>query len=192
MIRGKKVRLRAFEKEDYEFMHRIQNDEEVMSWARFRPDHMVSLEALQKEYDAELKGENALRRTFVVVDSKSGRAAGWCSLRWWRPFATTVDFGIALDREFRGKGLGTEVLELLTALAFEQYNMHKVELFTRADNKAMVRAAEKNGFRVEGRSRESMYFNGGYWDGVGMGILREEFEHSKSGDRRARGGERSG
>ncbi|HYB07726.1 MAG TPA: hypothetical protein VEB87_06215 [Nitrososphaerales archaeon] len=24
MIRGKKVRLRAFEEEDYEFMHRIQ------------------------------------------------------------------------------------------------------------------------------------------------------------------------
>ncbi len=191
MIQGKKVQLRALEREDLEFMHRIQNDDEVMSWARFRPDHMVSREALQKEYDAEIKGEETLRRTFLVIDRRSGKAAGWCSLRWWRPFSTSADFGIALDRSFRGEGLGTEVLELLTRLAFEQYNMHKVELFTRSDNRAMIRAAEKNGFKVEGKSRESLYFNGKYHDGVAMGVLRSDFEHPKSGAVRAQRGGRS-
>jgi len=190
MIQGRRVQLRAIEKEDLGFMHRIQNDEEVMSWARFRPDHMVSLEALEKEYDSELKGENTLRRTFVVVDRKSGKAVGWCSLRWWRPFATTADFGIALDRGFRGRGLGTEVLELLTRLAFEQYNMHKVELFTRSDNKAMIRAAEKNAFKVEGRARESLYFDGEYTDGLALGVLRREFERLKGGAIKVRGGEK--
>jgi len=189
MIQGKKVQLRALEKEDLDFMHRIQNDEEVMAWARFRPDHMVSREALQKEYDAEIRGEEALRRTFVVVDRKSGKAAGWCSLRWWRPFSTSAEFGVALDKSFRGEGLGTETLELLTRLAFEQYNMHRVELFTRSDNRAMIRAAEKNGFKVEGRHREALYFNGEYFDGVAMGVLRGDFEHPKSGARGAlRGG----
>ena len=73
---------------------------------------------------------------------------------------------------------------LLTELAFEQYNMHKVELFTRAENQAMIRSAEKSGFRVEGKIRETVYFNGKYHDGVVMGVLREEFEKAKSGSRR--------
>jgi RimJ/RimL family protein N-acetyltransferase len=75
--------------------------------------------------------------------------------------------------------VGTEVTGLLTALAFEQYNMHKVELFTRGDNVAMIRSAEKNGFRVEGRIRETLYFNGKFHDGVQMGVLREEFEAAR-------------
>lgn len=52
------------------------------------------------------------------------------------------------------------MLRLLTELAFYQYNMHKVELFTGPDNLAMMAAAKKNGFKVEGRFRETMYFNG--------------------------------
>jgi diamine N-acetyltransferase len=180
LIQGRKVLLRALEREDLVFLHRLQNDEEVMSWARSRPDHFISAEALQKEYEEELKGGNTLRRTFIIVDRESGKPAGWSSLGWWRLFNTTADFGIAMEKDFRGKGLGTEVLGLLTRLAFEQYNMHKVELFTRPDNRAMVGAAEKNGFKVEGRFRETLYFDGKYHDGLSMGLLREEFEHRKS------------
>ncbi len=185
MIQGKEVFLRALEREDLKLLHEMQNDEEVMQWARSRPDHMVTMEALEKEYEDELKGENVLRKTFAIVHRKSGRVIGWASLRWWRPFHTTADFGIAIgDKGFRGKGIGTEVTRLLTELAFEQYNIHKVELFTRPDNQAMIRSAEKSGFRVEGKIRETVYFNGKYHDGVLMGVLREEFENVKSGSRR--------
>ena len=179
MIRGKHVYLRALEREDLKVLHEIQNDEEVMSWSRSRPDHMVSMEALGKEYEEELKGENALRRTFVIVHKKSGKIAGWASLSWWRQFHSTADFGIAMKSEFRGKGIGTEVLGLLTRLAFGQYNMHKVELFTRPDNLAMINAAKKNGFRVEGRFKETLYFDGKYHDGLRMGVLRRDFEKSR-------------
>lgn len=180
MIQGERVQLRALERGDLMFLHELQNDEEVMSWVRSRPDHYVSAEALEREYEGELKGENSLRRTFVIVDRGSGKVAGFCSLRWWRQFHTTAEFGIAMAKEFRGRGLGTEVLRLLTRLAFEQYNMHKVELRTRPDNQAMVRAAEKNGFKIEGRFRETLYFNGRYHDGLSMGVLREEFERMES------------
>ncbi len=176
MIQGRIVYLRALEREDLKDLHELQNDEEVMSWARSKPDHMISMEALGKEYEGELKGEDTLRRTFVIVHKKSGKVAGWASLRWWLQFHTTASFGIAMRKEFRGKGIGTEVLGLLTRLAFEQYNMHKVELFTRPDNLAMIHAAESNGFKVEGRSRETLYFNGRFHDGLAMGVLRKDFE----------------
>ena len=179
MLRGKLVYLRGLERDDLKLLHEMQNDEEVMEWARFRPDHMVSMEALEKEYDGELKGNSATRRTFAVVEQETGRVAGWCSVRWGRPFHTSADIGLALGREFRGKGAGAEVVRLLTELAFGQYNMHKVELFTRADNAAMIKSAEKNGFKVEGRIRETLYFNGRFHDGVQMGVLREEFERTR-------------
>jgi len=175
LLQGKIVYLRGMERNDLKVLHLMQNDEEVMEWARFRPDHVVSMEELEKEYGEELKGNSPTRRTFAVVHKKTGEMVGWATMRWWRPFSTSAEVGLALAKEFRGKGIGAEVTRLLTRLAFDQYNMHKVELFTRADNKAMIGSAEKCGYRQEGRIRETLYFNGKFHDGVMMGVLREEF-----------------
>ena len=181
MIQGKQVYLRGLEREDLKILHRMENDEEMMEWGRFRPDYTVSKEALDKEYEEELKGEAVKKRTFTIVHKKSGRVIGWSSIRWWRPFHTSADIGLVIDKGFRGKGIGTEVTGILTELAFDQYNMHKVELFTRTDNKAMIRSAERNGFRAEGKIRETLYFNGKFHDGLQMGVLRAEFERARSG-----------
>ena len=181
MIRGKQVCLRGLEREDLRALHEMMNDEEVMRWARSQPDNTVSMEELGKEYEGELKGDNSRRRTFIIVHAATQKVIGWAIIRWWRPFQTTADIGVAIaDRELRGKGIGTEVSMLLTKLAFEQYNMHKVELWTRGDNLAAIRSAEKNGYKIEGRTRETVYFDGEFHDGILMGLLRDEYERSKS------------
>jgi len=180
LIQGKQVYLRGLERDDLKLLHEMMNDEEVMRWARSKPDNTVSMEELEKEYVAELRGESARRRTFVIIHRKSQKVIGWATIRWWRPFQTTADIGVAIaDTNLRGKGIGTEVNALMTRLAFEQYNMHKVELWTRGDNPAAIRSAEKNGYKIEGTSRESVYFDGKFHDGIHMGILRAEYEKLK-------------
>ena len=84
------------------------------------------------------------------------------------------------ERRFRGKGLGTETTRLLVDLAFDQQNMHKVELFTRPDNKAALKAVANCSFKLEGRLRETVYFNGKYHDGLIFGLLRNEYKKRKT------------
>ena len=181
MIQGKQVYLRGLEREDLKILHEMMNDEEVMMWARSRPDTTVSMEELEKEYDAELKGDTSRRRTFVIVHRATKKPIGWATIRWWRPGHTTADIGIALsDKGLRGRGIGSEVNLLLIQLAFDQYNMHKVELWTRGDNPAAIGSAQKNGFKIEGRLRDTVYFDGRFHEGVMMGILRDEYEKTKS------------
>lgn len=188
MIQGKRVYLRGLEREDLKLLHKMMNDEEVMEWTRGRPDNTVSMEELEKEYESELKGESVHRRTFLIVQKSTQKVIGWATIRWLRPFHTTAEIGIAIrDKGLRGKGIGSEVNNLLTMLAFEQYNMHKVELFTRADNVAAIRSAEKNGYRLEGKVRETAYFNGKFHDGVLLGLLRKEYEKKKVESPRPRG-----
>jgi RimJ/RimL family protein N-acetyltransferase len=180
MIQGEKVFLRGLEREDFKLMHTWLNDEEVMEWARSRPDNTASMESIEKEFEADVKGENPNRRTFIVVEKSTGKPIGWASIRWWRPFSTTADIGLAIaERSLRGRGYGTEATALLVKLAFDQHNMHKVELWTRSDNKAAQRAATKCGFKQEGRFRETVYFNGKYHDGLLFGMLRQEYESKK-------------
>jgi len=180
VITGKQVVLRGMERDDLKLMHKWLNDEEIMELARSKPDNIAPMESVEKEFEQDLKGENPHRRTFIVVEKRTGRAVGWAMLRWWRTFSTTADLGLVIaEKNLRGKGLGTEATKLLVDLAFNQHNMHKAALFTRADNKAAVRAVTKCGFKIEGRHREEIYFNGKYFDGLTFGLLRSEYEKKK-------------
>ena len=49
----------------------------------------------------------------VLVAEVAGQVAGWCALSPWSPkpaYATTVDESIYIDEQFRGKGLGRQLL----------------------------------------------------------------------------------
>lgn len=176
MITGKHVVLRGLERVDLKLMHKWLNDEEVMGWARSQPDNIASMDSIEKDFEEDLKGENPKRRMFIVVEKKTDMPLGWASIRWWRLYSTTGDIGLVIaEKKFRGKGLGTEATELLIKLAFDQLNMHKVELFTRSDNQAALKAVKNCGFKLEGRLRETTYFNGKYHDGMMFGLIRDEY-----------------
>ena len=180
MITGKQVVLRGLEHEDLKLMHKWLNDEEVMEWARSKPDNTASMESVEKDFEQDVKGENPHRRTFIVVEKKTGKTRRVGDDSVVATFQHDRRFGFGDRRETsQRKGLGTETTRLLVDLAFNQHNMHKAELFTRADNKAALRAVTKCGFKEEGRHRDEVYFNGKYYDGISFGLLRDEYETRK-------------
>ena len=75
----------------------------------------------------------------------------------------------------RGRGYGTEAIDLVLGLAFDGYGLHRVGLEVLAINPRAQALYEGVGFRVEGRLREA-YRDGERWcDGIVMGILDDEF-----------------
>jgi len=177
MMEGDRVRIRKLERTDLPQLHRWMNDEALMAWARFMPDHMVSLTALEKEYEKELAGEEAHRTTYIIEEKASGRPIGWCVQRTWDAKHVNVDLGIAFgEKEYWGKGFGTEALGLLLTLTFDHQGWHRAELWTLAENERAIRLAEKFGFRREGYEREAAYFGGTYHDVISMGLLKAEWE----------------
>src|SRR5207244_974586 len=56
MLTGKRIILRAPEREDLKSFHKWQNDEEVMMLARSMPDHGKSMGSIEAEMEKERKG----------------------------------------------------------------------------------------------------------------------------------------
>lgn len=181
VIEGERVRLRKLEREDLKLLHAWLNDRDLMAWARFTPDHMMSFSALEKEYERELSGEERDRVTYIVEDRDGGHAIGWCVVRTWDRKHVNAGIGIGLgDKEMWGKGYGTEALRLLLSIVFDQQGWHRAELWTLAENVRAIRSFEKAGFREEGRERESAYYDGAYHDVVLMGQLKSEWDAGKA------------
>jgi len=180
MIEGEHVRLRKLERADLSLLHRWMNDRDVMAWARFSPDHMTSLSALEKEYEKELTGEDHDRTTFIIDDRVSGKPIGWCTARTWDRKHVNANVGIGLgEKEHWGKGHGSEAVGLLLGIVFDQQGWHRAELYTLAENERAIRSAEKNGFRRCGLEHESTFYDGAYHDVVEMEQLRSEWDARK-------------
>ena len=85
-----------------------------------------------------------------------------------------VGIGIG-EREFWGKGYGTDAMELILRYAFAELNLRRVSLTVFEFNQRAVRSYEKAGFRLEGRQRHGMQREGRRWDILFMGIMHEEW-----------------
>jgi RimJ/RimL family protein N-acetyltransferase len=73
-----------------------------------------------------------------------------------------------------GRGFGTEITRLVLGYAFDTVGLHRVELQVYAFNPRAQRVYEKCGFRVEGRRREALLWDGERVDVLDMGILRTD------------------
>jgi RimJ/RimL family protein N-acetyltransferase len=92
----------------------------------------------------------------------------------WNHGDAYVGIGIG-EREFRGRGFGSDAMRVLLKYAFTELNLHRVSLNVFAYNSMAIRSYEKAGFVIEGNQREYLNREGKRWDMVFMGILKEDW-----------------
>ena len=179
MLRGELAGLRARMAADTEILH-TELYENVDEWARasVQPWTPVPLGdaspyavrgADRKEV---LAGGTA---GFSVVELASGELAGASSLWGIDTHHRCAHIGIGLRPAFRGRGLGADVVRVLSRYAFITLGLRRVQLETLSDNRAMIAVAEKTGFTREGTLRSALWVNGRFADDVVFGLLETEF-----------------
>jgi RimJ/RimL family protein N-acetyltransferase len=83
------------------------------------------------------------------------------------------------DLAERGKGYGSEALELALRFAFHELNLHRVALTVFAYNTRAITTYERLGFRQEGAHREFLERDGQRHDMLLFGLLRREWEEQR-------------
>lgn len=114
---------------------------------------------------------------FAIQMKEERRSIGFIGL-WkptWNSGDTWVSVGIG-EREYWGKGYGTEAMRLMLGYGFRELNLRRITLGVYGYNVRAIQSYLKAGFRVEGATRDLLRREGRYWDGLVMGILREEWE----------------
>ncbi|MGM9986264.1 MAG: GNAT family N-acetyltransferase [Bacillaceae bacterium] len=79
-----------------------------------------------------------------------------------------------------GKGLGTEITQLVVQYAFEELSLHRVDLRVLEYNIRAIKCYEKCGFIQEGVEREGSLIEGIYETDVFMSILDREYDKKKT------------
>jgi RimJ/RimL family protein N-acetyltransferase len=83
------------------------------------------------------------------------------------------------NKNYRGKGVGTDVAKLILSYGFRCLNLHWIGAGSVSENKAAIRSNEKAGLRIVATIPKKMWFKGRYVDHVFMGITAEEYFSSQ-------------
>ena len=106
----------------------------------------------------------------VVVAETAGQVVGWASLNRFNPrpaYDHVADISVYVERAWRGRGVGRQLLARLAELGRE-LGYHKLVLAAFPFNAAGMALYERTGFRVVGTYREQGLLDGAWVDVIVM------------------------
>ena len=144
--------------------HQWMNDEEVVKYLEVRHTRR-SMKDLREYVSSVIeRKEDAF---FAICLNETGRHIGNIKLGPINKNHGFAYVGFLIgDREYWGKGIATEALNLICRYAFETLKLRKVLAGCYETNLASLRVFKKAGFKKEGAQEAQWLCDGKYVDGI--------------------------
>lgn len=173
IIQGKKVVLRAIEKEDLPSLHKWSNDPEINymlgGW------HFPSSMQDQEKWFSSLN-LNSNHQKFAIDTEDLGLIgmANLVDINWKDRNAF---HGMLLgDKDTRGKGYGIDTVMAINRYAFEELGLMRMNTTIIASNEPSIGVyTKKCGWVVEGIKKNHYFRKKQWWDEVIVGITQEDY-----------------
>jgi RimJ/RimL family protein N-acetyltransferase len=174
MLRGSRIGLRARLAADVGVLHaELYDDVATRSRADSRAWRPISPDSSASPY--HVSGPTDDGACFSVVELEGEELAGEALLWGIDAHNRLAHLGISLRPAFRGRGLGTDVVRVLSHYGFVVLGLQRLQIETLPENAAMIGAAIRNGFTHEGTLRRSAWVTGEFADEIVLGLLADEW-----------------
>jgi len=176
IYRGALVRLSSISAEDMaKAFVQWDRDTEMHRLADTDPAQLWSEKKLKEFFEKDLEKDPPRAYRFSVRSLPDDRLIGAAGLvpNWIHGDAWA--YIVVGDRDCWNKGFGTDAMRLILQYGFIELNLRRISLGLHAYNERALKTYQKVGFQLEGRTRGDGLRDGVRFDGLWMGILREEW-----------------
>lgn len=171
-LQGERVDLRPPRPSDKEDRLNAGRDPELtkMYGGDYRNISPLTPEEVERWY------EILLSDPLSWIIEANGKCVGHCRLHSLDTDNRAARYAIGIfNRDYWGKGYGTEATRLVLKYAFEELKLHRVDLRVLSYNERAIAAFGKCGFVEEGHERDSALVAGEWHTDVRMSILEHEY-----------------
>src|SRR3954467_7096026 len=179
VLTGSKVILRRHGSANIGAFLRWYADPEIARLARYQATPMRP-EEIERFFAARVVGPDAL--AMAVHEKRTGRLIGSCAFSQLDGENGSALYHITIgESDVWGMGYGTEATQLMIDHAFGTLGLHRIALYVFEFNGRAIRAYTRFGFMIEGRSRESIWRDGRWWDELAMSVLESDWRAEPGG-----------
>ncbi|MEK4227990.1 GNAT family N-acetyltransferase [Solibacillus sp. FSL H8-0538] len=125
------------------------------------------------ELNLQRFAKNEALDTAIVYKGKIVGKIGFNSINWSNK---TAQIGYMLAEGAQGKGIMTRSVKAMTAIAFEHYGLHKVEIHVAEGNVKSRAIPARIGYTQEGMIRSAEWLYDHYVDHIVYGMLRKDWQ----------------
>lgn len=175
LFRGIHIRLTSITPDDLPVLARWHEDAEFLRLYDSRPAHPMTEAELGKWLADAVEDKNCF--LFAVRSLAGGELLGYLELDGIDWQHGVCGMGLALgERACWGRGYGYDATKLGLRYAFDELNLHRVQVTVFSYNERSLALVAKVGFRQEGVFRERLQRDGRRYDMMLYGLLRHEWE----------------
>jgi diamine N-acetyltransferase len=165
MIQGEKIKLRALEPTDLDFLYRLENNTEF--WEYGHTQTPLSKFVLKQYLENSHRDIYDVKQLRLVITDLKDEVVGLIDFFDFDPKNKRVGLSIIIeDSAQRRKGFALEAIQLVCVYAFKVLDVHQVYAHITPDNEKSIKLFEKSGFKKSGTKKDWNYFGGEYKDEV--------------------------
>ncbi len=177
MLVGSRVTLRRHVPENLAAFKRWYADPEIARLARYQEAPMRA-EEIERFFAARVVGTDAM--AMAIHEAGTDRLLGTCAFSQLDGDNGSALYHITIgEKDAWGRGFGGEATRLMLDHAFTSLGLHRIALYVFQFNERAIRAYRRAGFVVEGRSRESIWRDGYWWDELAMSVLESDWRGAR-------------
>ena len=179
-IRTARLVLREFRQDDFDDVHAYATQAEVvryMDWGPNTPDETQAF--LERMFEAQGRWPRD-DVNLAVEHAGDRRVIGAIRLGRNKPAEHSADLGYSYNRDYWGRGFGTEAARAMMQVAFRVLGLHRVWAWCDVRNAGSYRVMEKLGMRREGTFRQNIQVKGAWRDTFVYAILADEFGRTQA------------
>ncbi|MET2985308.1 GNAT family N-acetyltransferase [Aureibaculum conchae] len=162
------LKLEPFKEEDFlRLIHWIDSEKLMYIFSAETFSYPLTHQQLKKYINAKD------RIAYKVIDTTSGEIIGHADFSKINHLSKSARICSVVigDDKHRNKGFGTQIINELVRVGFNEMKFHRIDLGVYDFNSAAIKCYEKCGFKVEGLLRENIKFKTEYWSTYNMSII---------------------
>jgi RimJ/RimL family protein N-acetyltransferase len=113
--------------------------------------------------------------SIAITFKENDQLIGGCAVKRKSVEASDGEIGYVLHKDYWGRGIATEAVEVLLRFGFEELKLHRIFATCMTENLGSKRVLEKNGLRLEGHLKENVLQRGRWRDSLIYAILDYEW-----------------
>ena len=168
-LTGDQVFLEYLTQNDVDQIFQWLKDEEfkkLLFYQYYPPKSEKIIEEINKSCEEKKNHE------FMIFEKNTKEKIGWAGIYEIDKICNNGEIRFFIgNKNFWGKGFGTEVVKLLLDLGFKKFKLHRIYGGANIENFGSIKIFEKLNFVKEGISREAFFKNGKYYDLVHFGLI---------------------